>query len=96
MVSNSPPGHGFLRLSDKEKALHQLLAIVFHGRLFLKRIEVAHKSWGITLLQHKHASDLLHRVHMENCKSVSTLMSVTNKLARDSGTFLSNDDTIQI
>lgn len=58
-------------------------------------IEVSHNSGGITLLQHKYGSDLLHRVHMENCKSVSTPMSVTDKLARDYGKVLSGDDAFK-
>lgn len=43
-------------------------------------------------MQRKYASDLLHRAPMENCKSVSTPMSVTDKFARDCGTALSDDD----
>ena len=34
-------------------------------------IEVTHNSWGITLFQHKYASDLIHQAHMENFKRVS-------------------------
>ena len=43
-------------------------------------IEVLHNSGGITLLQRKYASDLLHRMNMENCKGVSTPMLLTDKL----------------
>lgn len=36
-------------------------------------IVVVLNSKGITLMQHKYASDLLNRAHMENYKNVSTL-----------------------
>jgi histone deacetylase 1/2 len=39
--------------------------------------------------------DLLQRGLMENCKSVSTPMSVTDKLGRDSGTPLSSEDAFK-
>ncbi|CAH1429337.1 unnamed protein product [Lactuca virosa] len=47
------------------------------------------------LVQHKYASDILHRAHMENCKSVSTPMFVTDKLAKDSGKLLNEDDAFK-
>lgn len=40
-------------------------------------IEALHNLGGITLMQHTYATDLLHRAHMENWKSISTPMSVT-------------------
>ncbi|XP_023741339.1 uncharacterized mitochondrial protein AtMg00810-like [Lactuca sativa] len=49
-------------------------------------------SVGITLVQHKYASDLLKRANMMNCKSISTPMSVTDKLAQDLGRPLSDED----
>lgn len=55
-------------------------------------IEVAHNSGGITLSQHKYATDLLHRAHMENCKPISTPMSVSNKLLQASGRALGEND----
>lgn len=58
-------------------------------------IEVLHNSWGITLVQHKYASDLLKRANMMNCKSISTPMSVTDKLAQDLGRPLSDEDVFK-
>ncbi|KAI3509338.1 hypothetical protein L1887_24546 [Cichorium endivia] len=66
------------------------------GRLnYFLGVEVVHNSGGITLMQHKYASDLLHRANMMNCKSVSTPMSVTDKLAQDLGTPLNDEDTFK-
>ena len=66
------------------------------GRLhYFLGIEVTHNSGGITLFQHKYASDLIHRAHMENCKSVSIPMSVTDKLAKDCGKVLSDEDAFK-
>lgn len=58
-------------------------------------IEVTYNSGGITLLQHKYASDLLHRANMANCKSVSTPMSVTAKLTKDYGKLLTEDEAFK-
>ncbi|GJV76185.1 putative ribonuclease H-like domain-containing protein, partial [Tanacetum coccineum] len=58
-------------------------------------IEVLHNSGGITLVQQKYASDLLRHTNMENCKGVSTPMLVTDKLARDSGKPLNEEDTFK-
>ncbi|KAL7611293.1 hypothetical protein Lser_V15G10358 [Lactuca serriola] len=55
-------------------------------------IEVLHNSGDITLMQRKYANDLLHRAHMENCRSVSTPMSVTEKLYQDHGRPLNDED----
>lgn len=66
------------------------------GRLnYFLGIEVNHNSGGVTLLQHKYALDLVHRAHMENCKSVSTPMSLTDKLAKDYGKLLSDEDAFK-
>jgi histone deacetylase 1/2 len=66
------------------------------GRLnYFLGIEVTHNSGGIVLSQHKYAIDLLQRGLMENCKSVSTPMSITDKLGRDSGTPLSSEDAFK-
>lgn len=58
-------------------------------------IKFTHNSGGIMLLQRKYASDLIHRVHMENCKSVSTHMSVSDKLAKYHGRLLSDNDAFK-
>lgn len=58
-------------------------------------IEVFHNSGGITLVQQKYASDLLRRANMKNCKGVSSPMLVTDKLARDSGKPLNEEDTFK-
>jgi histone deacetylase 1/2 len=44
------------------------------------------------LTQRKYALDLLHRVNMENCNPATTPLSVSETLARGTGTPLSSDD----
>jgi hypothetical protein len=53
---------------------------------YLLGIEVSYKSQGVVLTQRKYALDLLHRANMEHCRAVTTLMSSTDKLSRDTGT----------
>lgn len=55
-------------------------------------IEVASDSGGLSLTQKKYATDLLLRTHMENCKPVSTPMNVQEKLSRDVGEALNDED----
>ena len=63
------------------------------GRLgYFLGVEATYNSGGMVLSQRKYADDLLHRAHMENCKAVSTPMSVTDKLEADLGTPLTDDD----
>ena len=84
-------------VGSSQKVVDQLIHRLFVsfpikdlGRLkYFLGIKVAHNSGGITLLQHKYASGLLHHVHIENCKSISTPMSFSNKLARDYGKIIS-------
>ncbi|XP_024312574.1 uncharacterized protein LOC112269754 [Brachypodium distachyon] len=58
-------------------------------------IEATSTSGGMHLCQQKYAMDLLHRAHMENCRPVSTPMSVQDPLARDVGTALQGDDVFR-
>jgi histone deacetylase 1/2 len=58
-------------------------------------IEAAYTSGGMTLTQRKYALDLLHRVNMKNCNPTSTPLSVTDHLARDTGTLLGADDSFR-
>ena len=52
------------------RALSRSFPIKDLGRLhYFLGIEVVHNSGGITLMQHKYATDLLHRANMENCKA---------------------------
>lgn len=92
--------HDIVIAGSSQKVVDQLIHNLFVsfpikdlGRFnYFLGIEVAYSSGGITLLQHKYASDLLIHVHVENCKSVSTPMSVTDKRACDYGKALSDDD----
>ena len=66
------------------------------GRLsYFLGIEATYNPGGMVLSQRKYADDLLHRAHMENCKEVSTPMSVTDKLAAGHGTPLDDDDAFR-
>ena len=66
------------------------------GRLsYFLGIEATYNPGGMVLSQRKYADDLLHRAHMENCKEVSTPMSVTDKLAANLGTPLTDDDAFR-
>jgi histone deacetylase 1/2 len=78
------------------QSLSQCFPVKDLGRLeYFLGIEAVYNSGGIILSQRKYALDLLHRAHMENCKAVSTPMSVTDKLSRESGQALSADDTLK-
>ncbi|XP_023768393.1 uncharacterized mitochondrial protein AtMg00810-like [Lactuca sativa] len=66
------------------------------GRLnYFLGFKVVHNSGGITLLQHKYATDLLYGAHMENCRTVSTPMSVIEKLASNYGRPLAEEDVFK-
>jgi histone deacetylase 1/2 len=58
-------------------------------------LEASYNSGGMTLMQRKYALDLLHRVNMENCKSTSTPLVTTERLARDTGALLGTDDSFR-
>jgi hypothetical protein len=61
------------------------------GRLeYFLGIEAAYSSEGLVLSQHKYALDLLHRANMEQCRPVTTPMSVSDKLTKDQGDLLSS------
>jgi histone deacetylase 1/2 len=49
----------------------------------------------MVLTQHKYALDILHRANMEQCRVVTTLMSATDKLTRDTCDRLSSDDAFR-
>jgi hypothetical protein len=55
-------------------------------------VEVQSISDGIALTQRKYATDLLRRVNMHTCKSVTTPMSSADRLSKDSGVPLAGDD----
>ena len=77
-------------------ALSSSFPLKYLGRLnYFLGIEVVHNSGDITLLQHKCATDLLYRAHMENSKTVSTPMSVTEKLTSNYGRPLIEEDAVK-
>jgi len=55
-------------------------------------IEVASNSMGMTLTQHQYVGDILCRIHMENCRPISTPLCATDKLCHDSGVLLGERD----
>jgi histone deacetylase 1/2 len=58
-------------------------------------IEVTRNSGGISLSQQKYSLDLLRRTRMENCKSVTTPMCAQEKLSREHGHSLGDEDAFQ-
>ena len=56
-------------------------------------VHVESSPGGIVLSQQKYISDILHRANMENCKVSTTLMSSSEKISKDSGPPLSQDDS---
>jgi hypothetical protein len=58
-------------------------------------IEVNKVCDGIILIQDKYASDLLKNVGMSDCKSVSSLLSTSEKLSLHEGSLVGNNDATQ-
>lgn len=58
-------------------------------------IEVLRNSGGMILSQQKYALDLLQRTNMGNCKAVSTPMCTHEKLTRESGDCLNEEESFQ-
>ena len=76
--------------------LAQAFPIKDLGRLdYFLGIQASYTPAGLRLTQHKYALDLLHRAHMEDCRPVPTPMSTSDKLFRDQGTRLSEDDSFR-
>ena len=58
-------------------------------------VEVTPTRDGLALTQSKYAADLLHRVNMHACKSAPTPMSSTERLSKESGTPLNDEDAFR-
>ena len=58
-------------------------------------IEVASTSGGMSLTQQKYALDLLRRANMHDCKPVATPMCPTEKLSREAGRVLNEEDSFR-
>ena len=56
-------------------------------------VEVRSSPGGIVLSQQKYIGDILHRANMENCNISTTPMSSAEKLTKESGSPLSQDDS---
>ncbi|XP_073363344.1 uncharacterized protein [Aegilops tauschii subsp. strangulata] len=89
-----PPGTNVVSLDRLLRTLAGSFPIKDLGRLSYF-LEATYNPGGMVLSQRKYANDLLHRAHMENCKEVSTPMSVTDKLAANLGTPLTDDDAFR-
>jgi histone deacetylase 1/2 len=75
------------------KDLQQDFALKDLGDLhYFLGIEVNKVRNGIVLTQHKYATDLLKKVGMADCKSVSTPLSTSEKLSLHKGSLLGPDD----
>jgi hypothetical protein len=57
-------------------------------------IEVTKTKEGILLTQHKYANELLKRAGMIGCKSISTLLSTSEKLSAHNGELLGLNDAM--
>jgi hypothetical protein len=57
-------------------------------------IEVTKTKEGILLTQHKYANELLKRAGMIDCKSISTLLSTSEKLSAHNGELLGPNDAM--
>lgn len=79
--------------------VHQLndaFAIKNLGNLnFLVGIEVHRTKHGLLLTQRKYINDLLHRAYMKGCKSICTPMASTEKLSKEHGTKLTEEQLTQ-
>jgi histone deacetylase 1/2 len=88
-------------VSSSDKAVDALLhdlgldfALKDLGELhYFLGIEVKKVHDGIILSQEKYANDLLSRVNMKLCKSVTTPLSLSEKLSLYEGEALSSDDS---
>lgn len=58
-------------------------------------VEVTPTRDGLALTQSKYAADLLHRVNMHACKPTPTPMSSTERLSKESGTPLNDEDAFR-
>jgi hypothetical protein len=58
-------------------------------------IEVTRNKEELLMTQERYVRDILHRVNMENCKSVSTPMTADEKLLTNDGNLLGPKDTTQ-
>lgn len=79
-----------------QKLIHQLtneFAVKDLGRLeYFLGIEVKHETDGIVLSQRRYAQDLLQRANMQSCKSISAPMASGEKLSKDKGNTLTNNE----
>ncbi|KAK1647815.1 hypothetical protein QYE76_065620 [Lolium multiflorum] len=74
------------------KQLSDSFAVKDLGKLsFFLGVEVTDTDNGVALTQAKYAADLLQKVNMINCKDISTPMSSSEKISRNSGTLVTDD-----
>jgi histone deacetylase 1/2 len=74
------------------KQLSDPFAVKDLGKLsFFLGVEVTDTNNGVALTQAKYAADLLQKVNMINCEDISTPMSTSEKINRNSGTLLTDD-----